>query len=175
MGPLHLNFGAKITELSIFQTICLLSILCESNNSDARFVARWRGSRRRIFYQLIAFSADYLRSLRVILFAFILNEDLYFTVIQNFIQQQPCVYVRRFIVIRTQLKMWAVIIHIQIQHLCFFLNSPANLVRIGLLVRNSVLTTSTVSTNLTFLSLPSQNDLKKVQYPKRCQKQNKNL
>ena len=26
MGPLHLNFGAKITELSIFQTICLLSI-----------------------------------------------------------------------------------------------------------------------------------------------------
>ena len=25
MGPLHLNFGAKITELSIFQTICLLS------------------------------------------------------------------------------------------------------------------------------------------------------
>ena len=25
MGPLHLKFGATITELSIFQTICLLS------------------------------------------------------------------------------------------------------------------------------------------------------
>ena len=25
MGPLHLNFCAKITEISIFQTICLLS------------------------------------------------------------------------------------------------------------------------------------------------------
>ena len=32
----------------------------ESNNCGASFVARWRGSSRRIFYQLIVFSADYL-------------------------------------------------------------------------------------------------------------------
>ena len=91
MGPLHLGFGGVITEIGIFQTICLLSTMAKNMGLEAKFKSLEDSEQNLQFHSLKSSLASYSPSTLFLTFRWVWETCHMSHVILNMSLDMSCI------------------------------------------------------------------------------------